>query len=94
MREGASAGVHLVIAGDHMLLSGRISSLCDDKLVLRLSDRSDASLAGLNPRKIPENLPPGRGYRAVSAIETQVALVAADPPGRRRSPRCTRWRPG
>ncbi|MDH6142767.1 S-DNA-T family DNA segregation ATPase FtsK/SpoIIIE [Kitasatospora sp. GP30] len=80
-REGASAGVHVVIAGDHMLLSGRMSSLCEDKLVLRLSDRSDASLAGLNPRKIPENLPPGRGYRAGSAIETQVALVAADPAG-------------
>ncbi|WP_369392457.1 FtsK/SpoIIIE domain-containing protein [Streptomyces sp. CG1] len=80
-REGASAGVHLVIAGDRMLLSGRMSSLCDDKLVLRLSDRTDASLAGLNPRKIPENLPPGRGYRAANAIETQVALVAADPTG-------------
>ncbi|GAA3183369.1 MULTISPECIES: FtsK/SpoIIIE domain-containing protein [Streptomyces] len=80
-REGGSAGVHLVIAGDRMLLSGRMSSLCEDKLVLRLSDRSDASLAGLNPRKIPENLPPGRGYRALNAIETQVALVAADPAG-------------
>jgi S-DNA-T family DNA segregation ATPase FtsK/SpoIIIE len=81
LREGASAGVHLVIAGDHMLLSGRISSLCEDKLVLRLSDRSDASLAGLNPRTIPEHLPPGRGYRAISAIETQVQLIAADPAG-------------
>ncbi|MEY9874619.1 S-DNA-T family DNA segregation ATPase FtsK/SpoIIIE [Streptacidiphilus sp. MAP12-33] len=80
-REGGSAGVHLVIAGDRMLLSGRMSSLCEEKLVLRLSDRSDASLAGLNPRKIPENLPPGRGYRAGSATETQVALVAADPAG-------------
>ncbi|TSB32823.1 FtsK/SpoIIIE domain-containing protein [Streptomyces benahoarensis] len=80
-REGGSAGVHLVIAGDRMLLSGRMSSLCEDKLVLRLSDRSDASLAGLNPRKIPENLPPGRGYVALNAVETQVALVAADPSG-------------
>jgi S-DNA-T family DNA segregation ATPase FtsK/SpoIIIE len=80
-REGASAGVHLVLTGDQSLLSGRMSSLCDDKLVLRLSDRSDATLAGLNPRKIPESLPPGRGYRAPSAVETQVALVAADPAG-------------
>lgn len=80
-REGGSAGVHLVIAGDQLLLSGRISSLCDDKLVLRLSDRSDASLAGLNPRSIPEHLPPGRGYRTPSGVETQVALVAADPAG-------------
>ncbi|MBF9069548.1 FtsK/SpoIIIE domain-containing protein [Streptacidiphilus fuscans] len=80
-REGASAGVHLVVAGDHMLLSGRMGSLCDDKLILRLSDRTDASLAGLNPRKIPEHLPPGRGYRAPGAVETQVALMAADPAG-------------
>lgn len=80
-REGASVGVHLVVTGDHMLLSGRMSSLCEDKLLLRLSDRTDASLAGLNPRTIPENLPPGRGYRAVSAIETQVALLTADQAG-------------
>jgi len=81
MREGASAGVHVIVAGDHSLLSGRISSLCEEKLVLRLSDRADASMAGLNPRKIPENLPPGRGYRAISAVEVQVALLAADPSG-------------
>ncbi|GIF19600.1 S-DNA-T family DNA segregation ATPase FtsK/SpoIIIE [Actinoplanes tereljensis] len=81
MREGASAGVHLIVAGDHSLLSGRMSSLCEEKLVLRLSDRSDATMAGLNPRKIPENLPPGRGYRAISAIEVQVSLIAADPSG-------------
>ena len=81
LREGASAGVHLVIAGDQMLLSGRISSLCEDKIVLRLSDRTDASLAGLSPRAIPENLPPGRGYRSINAIEIQVQLVAADPAG-------------
>ncbi|WP_244875765.1 FtsK/SpoIIIE domain-containing protein [Winogradskya consettensis] len=81
LREGASAGVHLLITGDHTLLSGRISSLCEEKVVLRLADRTDATMAGLNPRKIPENLPPGRGYRAVSAIEVQVALVAADPSG-------------
>jgi DNA segregation ATPase FtsK/SpoIIIE, S-DNA-T family len=81
LREGASTGVHLVIAGDRMLLSGRMSSLCEDKLLLRLSDRSDASLAGLNPRTIPENLPPGRGYWSPSGVETQVALVASDPTG-------------
>jgi S-DNA-T family DNA segregation ATPase FtsK/SpoIIIE len=81
LREGASAGVHLVMAGDRMLLSGRMGSLCEDKLLLRLSDRTDASLAGLNPRTIPENLPPGRCYRAASGIETQVALVAAEPTG-------------
>ncbi|MEV6301352.1 FtsK/SpoIIIE domain-containing protein [Actinoplanes sp. NPDC051861] len=81
MREGASAGVHLIVAGDHSLLSGRMAGLCEEKLVLRLSDRSDATLAGLNPRKIPESIPAGRGYRSNTAIEVQVALVAADPSG-------------
>ncbi|WP_285472252.1 FtsK/SpoIIIE domain-containing protein [Actinoplanes sp. NBRC 101535] len=81
LREGASAGVHVVIAGDHALLSGRISSLCEEKLVLRLSDRTDAALAGLNPRKIPESMAPGRAYRAPSGVETQVALITGDPAG-------------
>ncbi|MFC4068772.1 FtsK/SpoIIIE domain-containing protein [Actinoplanes subglobosus] len=81
LREGASAGVHLIITGDHSLLSGRISSLTEEKVVLRLSDRTDASMAGLNPRKIPEHMPAGRGYRAGSAIEMQVALIAPDPSG-------------
>ncbi|WP_239144985.1 FtsK/SpoIIIE domain-containing protein [Actinoplanes couchii] len=81
LREGASTGVHLIVAGDHSLLSGRMASLVEEKLVLRLSDRTDAALAGLNQRKIPENMPAGRGYRAVSQIEVQVALIAADPSG-------------
>ncbi|WP_194894436.1 FtsK/SpoIIIE domain-containing protein [Catenulispora pinisilvae] len=81
MREGASVGVHVVIAGDRTLMSGRISSLTEDKLVLRLPDKSDYSLVGLNPRTIPENMAPGRGYRSMGATETQVALVAADPSG-------------
>ncbi|MFF5055235.1 FtsK/SpoIIIE domain-containing protein [Micromonospora sp. NPDC000663] len=81
MREGASAGVHLIVTGDHSLLSGRMAGLCEEKVVLRLSDRSDATLAGLNPRKMPENLPAGRGYRAHTAIEVQVCLVANDPSG-------------
>ncbi|HEY3867646.1 MAG TPA: FtsK/SpoIIIE domain-containing protein [Actinocrinis sp.] len=81
MREGASVGLHVVIAGDRMLLSGRIASLTEDKLALRLSDRTDFSLVGLNPRNIPESMPPGRGYRAPSSVETQIALIAADPSG-------------
>ncbi|ADG76269.1 cell division FtsK/SpoIIIE [Cellulomonas flavigena DSM 20109] len=81
LREGASAGVHLVVAGDHTLLGGRIASLCEDKLVLRLADRTDATLAGLNARSFPENLPPGRGLRVPGAVETQVALLADDPSG-------------
>ncbi|MEP6843812.1 MAG: FtsK/SpoIIIE domain-containing protein, partial [Pseudolysinimonas sp.] len=81
LREGASVGVHLVVSGDRQLLSGRISTLVDNKLVLKLTERSDYSLANLNPRKLPDDIPAGRAFRSESAVEVQIALLAADPSG-------------
>jgi DNA segregation ATPase FtsK/SpoIIIE, S-DNA-T family len=78
LREGASVGMHLVLAGDRSLVSGRMASFTDTKLVLRLSDRTDYSLAGLNPRTIPDVLPAGRGFHCETGIETQVGLLADD----------------
>ena len=57
LREGASVGIHLVLAGDRSLVSGRIGTLTEDKLVLRLADRTDFSLAGINPRTVPDEHP-------------------------------------
>ncbi len=81
LREGASVGVHLIITGDRSLLTGRVSTLTEDKLTLRLTDRGDYSLAGLNPRKLPEDLAQGRAFRADSAIETQIAVLGTDASG-------------
>ncbi|WP_309054492.1 FtsK/SpoIIIE domain-containing protein, partial [Streptomyces sp.] len=81
MREGASVGLHLVITGDRQLLTGRISSLTEDKYGLRLADRGDFSLLDINARKIPEEIPPGRGFASGSATETQFALLAEDTTG-------------
>ena len=81
LREGASVGVHLVITGDRSLLTGRISTLTEEKLSFRLADRGDMSLIGLIPRNLPENIEPGRAFRAESGIETQVALLGPDPSG-------------
>ena len=81
LREGASVGIHLVISGDRQLLSGRISTLVDTKLVLKLTERSDYSLANLNARKLPDEIPAGRAFRSESAVEVQIALLAADPSG-------------
>ncbi|HEY4225152.1 MAG TPA: FtsK/SpoIIIE domain-containing protein [Pseudolysinimonas sp.] len=81
LREGASVGIHLIITGDRQLLSGRISTLVDSKLMLRLTERSDYSLANLNPRKLPEDIPPGRAFRSENAVELQIALLAPDPSG-------------
>lgn len=79
LREGASAGIHLVLAGDRSLLSGRISVLTEEKWVLRLADRGDYGMAGLNPRKLALHVPDGRMFRASTGQEAQVALLDKDP---------------
>jgi S-DNA-T family DNA segregation ATPase FtsK/SpoIIIE len=81
LRDGASAGIHLVIAGDRSLLTSRMAVLCDDKLILRLTDRLDYSLADLNHKTIPLEIGAGRGFRAGSGIEVQVAMLGLDPAG-------------
>jgi S-DNA-T family DNA segregation ATPase FtsK/SpoIIIE len=82
LRDGASAGIHLLISGDRTLLSSRMSVLTDDALVLRLTDRLDYGMAGINHKKLPEEIPPGRGFRSGSALEVQVAILGGDPAGR------------
>ncbi|WP_055532609.1 FtsK/SpoIIIE domain-containing protein, partial [Streptomyces graminilatus] len=81
LREGASVGVHLVLTGDRTLLVGRIATLTEEKYGLRLADRSDFSTLGIPPRKVPEEIPPGRGYKNESGTETQFALLSRDTSG-------------
>lgn len=81
MREAASAGIHLVLTGDRTLLVGRIATLTEDKYGLRLADRSDFTTLGIPARKVPEEIPAGRGYRNESGTETQFALLAKDTTG-------------
>ena len=81
LSEGASAGVHLVVTGDHRLISGRIGTLTDSKIAFRLPDRTDCSLIGVMARKVPVDMPPGRALRNETGVETQVALLAADASG-------------
>jgi DNA segregation ATPase FtsK/SpoIIIE, S-DNA-T family len=81
LREGASVGVHVVITGDRTLMSGRISTLTEDRIAFRMADRADYSLIGLRPRSMPEEIVPGRAFRSESGIELQTALLTADPSG-------------
>ena len=81
LAEGASAGIHLVMTGDRSLLAGRIAAMCEDKLVFKLAERDDYALAGLRPRDLPADIPPGRAFRAGTGTETQVALLVPDPSG-------------
>lgn len=82
LRDGASAGIHLLVAGDRTLLSSRMSVLTDDALVLRLTDRFDYGMVGINHKKLPEEILPGRAFRSGSALEVQVAILGQDPAGR------------
>jgi len=81
LAEGASAGMHLVMTGDRSLLAGRISSFCEEKLAFKLADKEDYALIGLRPRKLPDDIPPGRAFRSGTGTEMQVALLAPDASG-------------
>jgi S-DNA-T family DNA segregation ATPase FtsK/SpoIIIE len=81
LREGASAGIHAIMTGDRTLASGRVGSLCDNKLALRMADRNDYSFVGLNPRKLPDEIPPGRSFNTERGTEIQVALLVEDDSG-------------
>jgi S-DNA-T family DNA segregation ATPase FtsK/SpoIIIE len=81
LREGASVGIHLVITGDRQLGSTRIASLVEDKIALRLPDKSDYGLIGLRPRQLPDEVPEGRAFRNDSGLELQVALLDTDVSG-------------
>ncbi|MCF6745051.1 FHA domain-containing protein [Blastococcus sp. KM273128] len=81
VREGGSAGISVVVTGDRSLGTGRLSSLVDGRLVLRLADRGDYPLVGVPGRQVPEWLPPGRAVTVEGAVETQVALLGEDASG-------------
>jgi S-DNA-T family DNA segregation ATPase FtsK/SpoIIIE len=75
LREGASVGLHVLVSGDRSLLSGRVSTLVEHKLMLRMPDRTDYSLANVSSRQVPESMPDGRALWGDSAVETQVAVL-------------------
>ena len=96
------------MTGDRSLLAGRISSLCEDKLVLQLAETGRLRAGRAAARgTCPTTYRPGAAFRAGSGVETQVALLAPDASGagpgrraagdrrrgrRRGTPRCRRAR--
>ncbi|MGW5498745.1 FtsK/SpoIIIE domain-containing protein [Streptomyces olivaceoviridis] len=82
LRDGASAGIHIVLTGDRVLGSSRYASTTEDKIVLRLNDAADWSMLGIRAKDVPEGMPPGRALRAADGVEVQVAVVptGATPP--------------
>lgn len=79
LREGAGVGIHLVIAGDRALLANpRMSAMTEAKYVLRLAERGDYALAGLNVRQIGADMPPGRCL-GPDQREVQIFLLDVEP---------------
>jgi len=81
VREGAGVGLRVVLTGDRGVLGGRVGSAFRDRLVLRFADPADVALAGLSPRQVPSDMPPGRALVGPEALEAQLAVLAADASG-------------
>ncbi|MCV2394553.1 FtsK/SpoIIIE domain-containing protein [Actinotalea sp. M2MS4P-6] len=81
LQEGPGAGVKVVVSGDRSLLAGRVSTLTEDRVMLRMNDRSEYGAVGLLPREVPERVPDGRAFRGPDAEELQVRVLDADVQG-------------
>ncbi|MDO9454779.1 FtsK/SpoIIIE domain-containing protein [Nocardioides sp.] len=81
LREGASVGIHLVVSGDRTLLSGRVATLVEHKLLLRLPDKGDYSMAGLRAKDVPDTIADGRGMWSEVGTEAQIAILGDDVSG-------------
>lgn len=83
LREGPAVGLRAVVTGDRSCLMGQVSTVFDDRLILRLADPADYGLAGLPLKGLPSSMPPGRALSIGEhgVVESQIALLTADPSG-------------
>ena len=83
LREGPAVGLRAVVTADRSGLLGQISTVFDDKLVLRLADPADYGLAGLPSKNLPSSMPPGRALSLAEhgLVESQIALLCPDASG-------------
>ncbi|MFG1809008.1 FtsK/SpoIIIE domain-containing protein [Streptomyces sp. NPDC049040] len=82
-REGAAAGLKVVMTADRSGFNGQISSVFADKLILRMADTNDYTTGGLAAREVPKAMPSGRALRPTDrgVQESQIALLAPEPAG-------------
>ncbi|MDR0344119.1 MAG: cell division protein FtsK [Nocardiopsaceae bacterium] len=82
-REGAAVGLRAVVTTDRSALLGQAGAVFGQRMLLRLTDKGDAGLAGINERSLPTDQPPGRVMfdATPDALEAQIALLSPDPSG-------------
>ena len=82
LQEGAGVGIRVVLGSDRSGILGRISTLVEDRLLLRMPEAGDFSAIGMRSRDVPTSMPPGRAFRSGERPrEVQLALLTQDPSG-------------
>jgi S-DNA-T family DNA segregation ATPase FtsK/SpoIIIE len=81
LQDSLSPGFRLVLTGDRTLVTGRVGGMVEEKLMLRMADRLDYSIAGLPARSLPAEILPGRAFRVPSGDPIQIAHVGVSPDG-------------
>ncbi|WP_244893992.1 FtsK/SpoIIIE domain-containing protein [Planobispora rosea] len=83
LREGPAVGLRAVVTGDRSTLIGQVSTVFDDRLLLRMADPSEYGLAGLPAKDLPAVLVPGRALSMGEhgLTESQIGLLDEDPSG-------------
>ncbi len=76
LQEGPAAGVRVVLTGDRSLLVGRVSTLAENRVMLRMTEPSDYGAIGMSPKDVPTHVPDGRAFRSADRAEVQVSVLA------------------
>ncbi|RJL33548.1 FtsK/SpoIIIE domain-containing protein [Bailinhaonella thermotolerans] len=83
LREGPAVGLRAIVTSDRSGLLGHVSTVFDERLLLRLADPTDAGLLGIPIKSMPTRQPPGRvvAMGASGLVESQIVLLDPDPSG-------------
>lgn len=78
LSKARGSGTTVLLAGDRSVLTGSITAVADERIVLRSADVTDYQLAGIAAVDVPAHLPPGRGVRASDGAELH-CVTGPDP---------------
>jgi DNA segregation ATPase FtsK/SpoIIIE, S-DNA-T family len=83
LREGSAVGLRAVFTTDRTALIGQTGAIFGQRMIFRMTDRSDATLADIAERTLPAHQPEGRLMFAAkpNPLEAQIALLDPDPSG-------------
>jgi S-DNA-T family DNA segregation ATPase FtsK/SpoIIIE len=83
LREGSAVGLRAVVTTDRTALIGQTGTIFGQRMIFRMTDRSDASLADIGERALPAHQAEGRIMFAAkpNPLEAQIALLDHDASG-------------